>query len=169
MTVARPNRRGQGRICYSRCYIACYRGKSYMIEKYWIFKTVGETGSEVISRHAQRLRSCQAIVGSDREHGPGEGKPGQTKAANAEGLSAWRRENGASIAQTDVYFGISRTTVARYCAIGRWEVFSQFRSAAFRPWRCHAVTFRGSSTAKPLHGPTGGPRRPSSGIEREVY
>lgn len=41
---------------------------------------------------------------------------GRPKAANASEVAAWRKANAASIAQTMEQFGISRATVARYCA-----------------------------------------------------
>jgi putative DNA-invertase from lambdoid prophage Rac len=48
-----------------------------------------------------------------------EGKAlGRSKAADAAGVAAWRRENGPSIRDTMAHFGISRATVARYCAAG---------------------------------------------------
>lgn len=41
---------------------------------------------------------------------------GRPKAADALEVAAWRKANAASIAQTMEQFGISRATVARYCA-----------------------------------------------------
>lgn len=41
---------------------------------------------------------------------------GRPKAADAAQVASWRRENGASLAETVAHFGISRATVARYCA-----------------------------------------------------
>lgn len=41
---------------------------------------------------------------------------GRPKAANASEVATWRKANAASIAQTMEQFGISRATVARYCA-----------------------------------------------------
>lgn len=43
---------------------------------------------------------------------------GRPKAADANTVATWRRENGATIAATMAHFGISRATVARYCATG---------------------------------------------------
>lgn len=41
---------------------------------------------------------------------------GRPVAANVKEVVAWRRANGASIRQTCEHFGISKATVARYCA-----------------------------------------------------
>lgn len=41
---------------------------------------------------------------------------GRPKAADAAEVAAWRKANAASIGQTMEQFGISRATVARYCA-----------------------------------------------------
>ncbi len=41
---------------------------------------------------------------------------GRPKAADASEVAAWRKANAATIAQTMEQFGISRATVARYCA-----------------------------------------------------
>lgn len=41
---------------------------------------------------------------------------GRPKAGDAAEVALWRKENGASIAQTMARFGISKATVARYCA-----------------------------------------------------
>ena len=41
---------------------------------------------------------------------------GRPVAANAGDVASWRREHKASLAQTMAHFGLSRATVARYCA-----------------------------------------------------
>lgn len=41
---------------------------------------------------------------------------GRPKAADATEVASWRKANGASISQTMAQFGISKATVARYCA-----------------------------------------------------
>lgn len=46
----------------------------------------------------------------------GKASMGRPKAANAVEVAAWRKANTATVAQTMEHFGISRATVARYCA-----------------------------------------------------
>ncbi|GBH31359.1 recombinase family protein [Sphingobium xenophagum] len=46
----------------------------------------------------------------------GKASLGRPKSADASEVAAWRKANAASITQTMVRFGISRATVARYCA-----------------------------------------------------
>jgi len=58
-----------------------------------------------------------ALAATGRTH-RGKTSLGRPKAADAAEVVAWRRENGASISATMAHFGISRATVARYCAAG---------------------------------------------------
>jgi len=41
---------------------------------------------------------------------------GRPKGADGAEVASWRKENGASIADTMAQFGISKATVPRYCA-----------------------------------------------------
>lgn len=41
---------------------------------------------------------------------------GRPKAKNASEVASWRKDNGKSIRQTCEHFGLSKATVARYCA-----------------------------------------------------
>lgn len=56
-----------------------------------------------------------ALQATGRTH-KGKASLGRPKAADAAQVAAWRRENNASIPATMAQFGISRATVARYCA-----------------------------------------------------
>jgi putative DNA-invertase from lambdoid prophage Rac len=56
-----------------------------------------------------------ALEATGRTH-RGKASMGRPKAADAAAVAAWRRENSASIPATMAQFGISRATVARYCA-----------------------------------------------------
>lgn len=56
-----------------------------------------------------------ALAATGRTH-RGKVSLGRPKAANAAEVVAWRRENGATIPATMAQFGVSRATVARYCA-----------------------------------------------------
>lgn len=58
-------------------------------------------------------RASLAATGRTHRNKAGLGRP---KAADAAEVVAWRKANAASIAQTMEQFGISRATVARYCA-----------------------------------------------------
>lgn len=60
-------------------------------------------------------RSALAATGKTHRGKHGLGRP---MVADAVAVAAWRRENGASIRQTMAHFGISKATVARYCASG---------------------------------------------------
>ncbi|WAC24730.1 recombinase family protein [Blastomonas sp. SL216] len=62
-----------------------------------------------------RAAARAALEATGRTH-RGKASLGRPKAANAAEVVAWRRENGASITATMAHFGISRATVARYCA-----------------------------------------------------
>lgn len=42
---------------------------------------------------------------------------GRPKAGNAEEVASWRKANEASIRETCEHFGLSKATVARYCAV----------------------------------------------------
>lgn len=56
-----------------------------------------------------------ALEATGRTH-RGKASLGRPKAADAAAVATWRRENGATIPATMAQFGISRATVARYCA-----------------------------------------------------
>ncbi len=56
-----------------------------------------------------------ALEATGRTH-RGKVSLGRPKSADAAEVAAWRRENRASIPATMAHFGISRATVARYCA-----------------------------------------------------
>lgn len=58
-----------------------------------------------------------SLAATGRTH-RGKVSLGRPKAADAATVAAWRRENSATIAETMAHFGISRATVARYCATG---------------------------------------------------
>lgn len=58
-----------------------------------------------------------SLAATGRTH-RGKASLGRPKAADAATVAAWRRENSATIAETMAHFGISRATVARYCATG---------------------------------------------------
>jgi putative DNA-invertase from lambdoid prophage Rac len=62
-----------------------------------------------------RAAARASLEATGRTH-RGKASLGRPKAANAAEVVAWRRENGASITATMAHFGISRATVARYCA-----------------------------------------------------
>ena len=64
---------------------------------------------------AGREAAKAALKATGRTHRGKEGL-GRPKKANAAEVAAWRKENAASIAQTVAHFGISKATVARYCA-----------------------------------------------------
>lgn len=66
---------------------------------------------------AGREAARASLKATGRTH-RGKESLGRPKAANAADVAAWRRENSASITQTMAQFGISRATVARYCASG---------------------------------------------------
>lgn len=56
-----------------------------------------------------------SLAATGRTH-RGKASLGRPKAADAAEVASWRRENKASIPATMAHFGISRATVARYCA-----------------------------------------------------
>jgi putative DNA-invertase from lambdoid prophage Rac len=56
-----------------------------------------------------------ALQATGRTH-RGKESLGRPMAANPAEVATWRRENSATITQTMAHFGISRATVARYCA-----------------------------------------------------
>ncbi|WP_188064235.1 recombinase family protein [Sphingobium sp. KCTC 72723] len=64
---------------------------------------------------AGREAAKVALQATGRTHRGKEGL-GRPKAGDAAQVAAWRKENAASISQTMAQFGISRATVARYCA-----------------------------------------------------
>lgn len=66
---------------------------------------------------AGREAAKASLKATGRTH-RGKVSLGRPKAADANEVAAWRRENAASITQTMDHFGISRATVARYCAAG---------------------------------------------------
>lgn len=56
-----------------------------------------------------------ALEATGRTH-RGKASLGRPKAAEAAEVAAWRRANAATLRDTMAHFGISRATVARYCA-----------------------------------------------------
>jgi putative DNA-invertase from lambdoid prophage Rac len=62
-----------------------------------------------------RAAAKASLEATGRTH-RGKVSMGRPKAADAAQVAAWRREHGASISATMAHFGISRATVARYCA-----------------------------------------------------
>ena len=62
-----------------------------------------------------RAAARASLEATGRTH-KGKASLGRPKAADASQVAAWRREHGATIAATMAHFGISRATVARYCA-----------------------------------------------------
>ncbi|MDO6413573.1 recombinase family protein [Sphingomonas sp. BIUV-7] len=62
-----------------------------------------------------RAAAKASLAATGRTH-RGKVSLGRPMAADAKAVVAWRRENKASISQTMVKFGISKATVARYCA-----------------------------------------------------
>ena len=62
-----------------------------------------------------RAAARASLDATGRTH-KGKASLGRPKAADAAQVAAWRREHGATIAATMAHFGISRATVARYCA-----------------------------------------------------
>ena len=66
---------------------------------------------------AGRETAKAALKATGRTH-RGKASLGRPTAADAKAVVAWRQANGASIRQTCEQFGISKATVARYCAAG---------------------------------------------------
>ncbi len=64
-----------------------------------------------------RAAARASLEATGRTH-KGKASLGRPRAADAAQVAAWRREHGATIAATMAHFGISRATVARYCAEG---------------------------------------------------
>lgn len=64
---------------------------------------------------AGRDAARKALVATGKTH-RGKVSLGRPKAANASEVVEWRKENGASIAETCRQFGLSKATVSRYCA-----------------------------------------------------
>lgn len=64
---------------------------------------------------AGRAAARQSLEASGRTH-RGKESLGRPMAQDAAAVVAWRRENGASIAQTARHFGLSPATVKRYSA-----------------------------------------------------
>lgn len=64
---------------------------------------------------AGRDAAKAALQATGRTH-RGKESLGRPKAGDAAQVAAWRKANAATIAQTMAHFGISRATVARYCA-----------------------------------------------------
>ena len=62
-----------------------------------------------------RAAARASLEATGRTH-KGKASLGRPKAADAAQVAAWRREHRATIAATMAHFGISRATVARYCA-----------------------------------------------------
>lgn len=64
---------------------------------------------------AGRDAAKASLQATGRTH-RGKASLGRPKVADAADVAVWRRENKASIPATMAHFGISRATVARYCA-----------------------------------------------------
>ncbi|HWJ68862.1 MAG TPA: recombinase family protein [Sphingobium sp.] len=64
---------------------------------------------------AGRQAARRSLAETGRTH-RGKESLGRPFAADAASVVAWRKDNGASIAQTAERFGISQATVKRYCA-----------------------------------------------------
>jgi putative DNA-invertase from lambdoid prophage Rac len=62
-----------------------------------------------------REAARSALAATGRTH-RGKVSLGRPKAADAQAVASWRSDNNASITDTMKHFGISRATVARYCA-----------------------------------------------------
>ena len=62
-----------------------------------------------------RAAARAAIAATGKTH-RGKASLGRPKAADPAEVARWRRENNASLSQTVARFGLSRATVARYCA-----------------------------------------------------
>ncbi|MDQ0250805.1 putative DNA-invertase from lambdoid prophage Rac [Sphingomonas kyeonggiensis] len=62
-----------------------------------------------------RAAARASLEATGRTH-RGKVSLGRPKAADAAEVAAWRREHNATIPATMAHFGISRATVARYCA-----------------------------------------------------
>lgn len=60
----------------------------------------------------EAAKAALAATGKTHRGKHGLGRP---KAADAAEVAAWRKANGASIAQTMAHFSISKATVSRYC------------------------------------------------------
>lgn len=80
--------------------------------------------AQIADMERQRIRErCDSgrevakasLAATGRTH-RGKESMGRPKAANPAEVLTWRRENSASIAETMAQFGISKATVARYCA-----------------------------------------------------
>jgi putative DNA-invertase from lambdoid prophage Rac len=83
--------------------------------------------AQIADMERQRIRErCEsgrdaaraALKATGRTHN-GKQSLGRPKAADADEVVKWRRENAASIRQTCERFGLSKATVARYCAEAR--------------------------------------------------
>jgi putative DNA-invertase from lambdoid prophage Rac len=64
---------------------------------------------------AGRAAARASLAATGRTH-RGKVSLGRPKAADGPRVAAWRKEHGASIQQTAEHFGISATSVKRYCA-----------------------------------------------------
>jgi putative DNA-invertase from lambdoid prophage Rac len=63
---------------------------------------------------AGRSAARRALSETGKTH-RGKDSLGRPKAANDAVVASWRRQNGASIAETARHFGVSKATVKRYC------------------------------------------------------
>lgn len=70
--------------------------------------------------HAGRQAARIALEATGKTH-RGKESLGRPKAADGAAVALWRRENGRSIRDTALHFGISVATVKRYCndSVGR--------------------------------------------------
>lgn len=63
-----------------------------------------------------RAAAKVALAATGKTH-RGKASLGRPKTADASAVAEWRQDNGATIAETMAHFGVSRATVARYCAM----------------------------------------------------
>ena len=66
---------------------------------------------------AGRAAARASLAATGKTH-RGKERLGRPMAADASEVVSWRKENRASISQTAKHFGISPTSVKRYCAVG---------------------------------------------------
>lgn len=82
-----------------------------------VLAQVGDMERHRIRERCESGRNAarSALATTGRTH-RGKISLGRPKAQDAAAVSAWRKENGASIAATAAHFGLSTATVKRYCA-----------------------------------------------------
>ena len=70
----------------------------------------------IVERCENGRAAARASLAATGHTHHGKTSLGRPKAADPVEVARWRRENNASISQTVAQFGVSRATVARYCA-----------------------------------------------------